>query len=179
MKAGPFKLCVLILLSMGPWPAAAHIVFSNATMPSGARYQVTNLRVGHGCNGSATTSLRVEIPVGVTAKPQAKWGWTITVETQPLPAPVVVEGKTVTERVSAITWAGRLADDQFDEFGLMVSLPPQAGPLYFPAHQVCESGRRDWTDIPAAGQAWHDVPSPAPVLNLSAADDPHAGHKGH
>lgn len=49
-------------------------------------------------------------------------------------------------------------------------VPPAAGKtLYFPVVQTCENGRRAWTDIPADGQGWHAVHSPAPFVSLQTA----------
>ena len=152
-------------------PAAAHIVLAEPTARPGA-YYAGFFRVSHGCGASPTTSLRIEIPSSIlTAKPQPKPGWTITVEKAPLPKPVAAEGGTMqTERVAAITWTGRLGAEEFDQFGLMVKLPAATGALYFPAVQTCATGEARWTDIPAAGQAWHDLPRPAPVLDIQPAD---------
>jgi hypothetical protein len=161
------SLAVLAAFAV-PVAASAHIVFATAQAPAGTSF-VGALRVGHGCGGSATTSLRVEIPEGVTgAKPQAKPGWTINVEHMPLKTPVPSEGgRMVSERVSAVTWTGVLPDDQFDDFAVQLKLPKTAGVLYFPATQICQAGRAEWKDIPAAGQAWHDVAHPAPVLTVT------------
>ena len=158
--------------------ATAHVVLADASAPAGG-YHAAFFRVSHGCDGSATTSLRVELPSSVTvAKPQPKPGWTLSVERAPLATPVISEGKPVRERVVAVTWTGRLADDEFDQFGVMVKLPAAVGPLYFPTIQRCERGETRWTTIPAPGQAWHSVPHPAPVLDLRAGGDDgmHMGH---
>ncbi len=157
-------------------PAAAHVAMAPATAQAGTTY-VGGLRVSHGCDGSATVKLRVEIPASVlSAKPQLKAGWTITIDRAPLPKPVTNDnGKTVTDRVSAITWTGRLPDEDFDDFVVLLRLPKDAGPLYLPAVQTCETGSTAWTDIPAAGQAWHDVPHPAPMLTLQPAGADLAG----
>ena len=151
--------------------AAAHVAFAPATAEAGTTY-VGALRVSHGCDGSATVKLRVEIPATLMgAKPQLKPGWTVTVERTPLAQPITGDnGKTITDRVSAITWTGRLPDEDFDDFTVLLKLPKDAGPLYLPAVQTCDSGSIAWTDIPKAGQAWHDVPHPAPVLTLQPAD---------
>jgi len=146
--------------------ASAHIVFAETEAAPNA-YYAGFLRVSHGCGGSPTRSIRVEIPDGVNmARPQPKPGWTITIEHAPLPAPIPSEGGAITERVSAITWSGELPADQFDQFGLLVRVPNRAGPLYFPVTQTCVEGVQHWTEIPAPGAAWHSVPHPAPVLNL-------------
>lgn len=167
MKALPLALVLLAV----PAIASAHVTFVAADVQPGAR-AVEALRVSHGCDGSATTALRVEIPESVTvAKPQAKPGWTITVEHAPLKTPAKGEGgKTVTDRVSAITWTAKtsldkLPDDEFDDFAVMLALPNAAAPVYFPAMQICEKGSAAWTDIPV-GQA--KSAHPAPVIDLGA-----------
>lgn len=160
----------------GASAAGAHIVFAEPAATAGG-YYAGRLRVSHGCAGSPTVAIRVAIPDGVgAARPQPKPGWTIAIDKAPLAAPVRSEGgEVVRERVVAITWSGRLPADQFDEFGLLLKLPATPGPLYFPTTQVCEAGSAAWTTIPAAGQAWHALKTPAPVLTLSAAPAPMAG----
>ncbi len=163
----------LALLALAA-PASAHIALDQTTAPGGG-YYAGFLRVGHGCGASPTVALRVVIPEGVMiARPQPKPGWTLSVQTTPLAKPVINEGAEVRERVSAITWRGRLPADQFDQFGLMLRLPATGGPLYFPTVQTCEAGENRWTDIPAPGAAWTSVPRPAPILTLVAAAVPAA-----
>ncbi|QKR98502.1 YcnI family protein [Sphingomonas sp. CL5.1] len=150
--------------------AEAHIVFAEPEAPAGG-YHAGFLRVTHGCGDSPTRSIRVEIPEGViSARPQPKAGWTLAIEHQPLKAAVKGEGGAlVTERVSAITWTGDLAADQFDQFGVMMKLPAAAGPLYFRTVQRCAVGSNDWVNIPASPAAWHMTAMPAPMLLLRAA----------
>lgn len=147
----------------------AHIVFADSNATAGS-YYVGFLRVSHGCAGSPTVSIRVVIPAGVTsAKPQPKPGWTLTVDRAPLAIPITSEGGgTVHDRVTAITWTGRLDADQFDQFGIMLKLSDMPGTLYFPMVQRCETGSNEWTMIPAAGQPWHSVRFPAPMLNVTS-----------
>ena len=151
--------------------AAAHITFAEPAGQVGS-YYVGLLRVTHGCAGSATLAIRVQIPAAITAvRPQPKPGWTLTIEHAPLATPLTGEGGvTVRERVTAVTWTGRLEADQFDQFGLMLKLPEAAGALYFPTVQRCETGATAWTTIPAAGQPWHSVKTPAPVLQVTGGD---------
>lgn len=169
-------LAALAAASAAPGAASAHIVLSPDHAVAGGYYAGV-FRVSHGCDGSPTVALRVEIPTGVvTAKPQPKPGWTLEIEREPLASPVKGEGgRAITQRVKAITWRGRLPDDDFDTFGVTAKLPPGSALLYFPAVQTCETGAMRWTDIPAPGQAWHAVPHPAPVLTPDAAGDAMAG----
>ena len=77
----------------------------------------------------------------------------------------------LTERVSAITWTGRLPDEQFEEFGLAAKLPAEAGALVFPVTQTCEQGVSRWTEAAVAGEP--RPTHPAPVLTLQAGAPHH------
>ena len=39
--------------------------------------------------------------------------------------------------------------------------PQQAGTVYWPVRQICAEGRRDWVEVPTAGQKLTDLKSPA------------------
>lgn len=170
--------------------ASAHVVLAQRAAPVSSYYKAS-FQVGHGCEGSATIAIRVDIPDGIAvAKPQPKPGWHVTTERGPLTQFATVHGKTVTEGVRSITWrGGPLADDQFDEFGAMLLLPAQPGRLHFRVLQTCEQGAIDWAGMPEPGG---DHPrAPAATLDVfdpaeDGADDRHAqsarhhhGHIGH
>ena len=107
-----------------------------------------------------TIALSVQIPDGVIVlDTPAKPGWTVS-------------AKRDKGQVTGVTWRGKLAAKDADQFGLFVKLPAKPGTLYFPILQQCEKGEIRWSDIPAAGQAPRDVPHPAPVLQLIAAAQP-------
>lgn len=163
------RVAKLISLFVGAVPTCgiAHVVFSDQQAQAGG-YYTGFLRVGHGCGDSPTVALRVSIPEGViSAKPQPKPGWTLQIDKVPLAKPITSEGGAqVTERVSAITWLGKLPVDQFDQFGLSLKLPGIAGPLYFPTVQRCEKGENAWITIPPSPEQWHRESRPAPMLML-------------
>lgn len=160
--------------------ARAHIMFAEPEALSNS-YYAGFLRVSHGCGASPTRAIRVEIPDGINiARPQPKPGWRLNVERAPLASPQRGEGgEDITERASAITWTGELAADQFDQFGIMMRLPDQTGPLYFRVTQTCLSGEQRWDEIPPAGAAWHSVPHLAPILTLLAPQAAGEGHGRH
>lgn len=160
--------------------AQAHVVFAQ-TEAAPNSYYAGFLRVSHGCGASPTRSVRVEIPEGINiARPQPKPGWRLRIERAPLATPIRSEGgHEITARVTAITWIGDLPADQFEQFGIMMRLPDQTGPIYFPVIQTCASGAQRWEQIPPEGAAWGSAPYPAPVLTLIAsptAEDDHAHH---
>jgi uncharacterized protein YcnI len=176
-SAGALVALVTVLGLAGG--ANAHAVFADPRATASANY-VGRVRISHGCDGSPTVSVRVQVPAGIVgAKAQPKPGWTLTVEREPLAQPQTGEGgKAITERAAAFTWTGRLPEDQFDEFALMAKLPGAPGPLYFPTVQRCESGENRWVEIPRAGQAWGSLPHPAPVVEVQVAA-PAADHAHH
>jgi uncharacterized protein YcnI len=153
-------------------PAIAHIVLAVREAPAGSYYKAT-FRVPHGYNGSPTVAISVELPPGiVVAKPAAKPGWTLEIEKERLARPVVNEGHEVTERVKLIRWqGGRLPDDEYDEFSIMVRLPRQQGPLYFPVTQRCEKGETAWVERPTEGAARPAHPAPSVLLTAPASQD--------
>jgi copper(I)-binding protein/uncharacterized protein YcnI len=144
---------LLVLLSV---PVQAHVVADPAMAQPGSYFR-TALRIGHGCGaGKPTTAIRVVIPEGVAnASAQPKPGWEITVETAKLAQPIDAgHGRRTDTVVSAVTWSGgSLANEQFDEFGLVLKLPDAPGrELWLPVMQTCAGGEARWDQIPAAGQ---------------------------
>ena len=152
--------------------AQAHIVANPDTGPADSYFQ-TSLRVAHGCEKSATTELHVKIPSAlISVHPQHKPGWDIKLVTQPLDHPLPIgHGKMVSEAVTEIVWSGGpLPADEYDDFGLLMKLPNTPGQtLWFPVTQVCEDGKIAWLDIPGKGQAWHELPTPAPFVRITPA----------
>jgi len=139
--------------------AAAHVIVSPSAAPAGA-YQTLAFKVGHGCAGSATTAITVQIPDGVaSAKPMPKPGWTIVLADAP--------ARTVTWR------GGPLPDAYYDEFVLQIKAPETPGRLTFKVGQACETGRNDWAEAPGAGKF------PAPVLEVTPVAPAAGEHAGH
>ena len=157
----------LILAASGS--AYAHVTANPNEAPADSYFR-TALRVGHGCAGSPTIAVRVKIPDGVmAAKPQVKPGWSIEIKMRKLEKPVDAgHGRMISEAVDEIAWrGGKLEDAYFDEFGLSLRLPAQAGKtLYFPVVQECEQGVHRWIEVPAQGQTWDDLREPAPFIRL-------------
>jgi uncharacterized protein YcnI len=154
--------------------AHAHVTIDPPSAPAGA-YQRLAFRVGHGCEGSATTAITVQIPDGVIgAKPMPKPGWTLSTTETKLAAPVQSHGKQVATRVAEISWrGGPLPDAWYDEFVMQVKLPDTPGRYTFKVGQECEKGRVDWVEIPAAGA---HAKAPAPVLEVLPLDPGMAHH---
>jgi len=162
-------------------PALAHVTVNPGQATAGEQTTIA-LRVSHGCDGSGTTAISVQIPDTVASvTPEFLPGWTVDTTTGPLAEPVEQHGETVTEGIREVTWSGGTAipDGLYFEFGLSVRMPDTPGEtLYFPVVQTCESGETQWIEIPAEGEDGHDLESPAPAVELVAADAT-AGTDGH
>ena len=155
--------------------ASAHITLETPQAEAGSTYKGV-LRVGHGCDGSPTTALKLIVPAGVQKlKPMPKAGWELSVKTQKLAQPYDYYGEQVTEDVSEVSWSGgQLPDAFYDEFVFRARLPKMPGEmLYFKVEQRCAKGETRWVDIPAAGQEAHDLPTPAAALKLTAPGEGH------
>ena len=151
--------------------AHAHVVAEPDEGAAGA-YVRTAFRVTHGCKGSPTVAVTIRLPADVVqAKPMPKPGWTVDIKTRPLDEPVDSgHGFQIRQAVTEVTWrGGHLDNAHFDEFVLSLRLPQKTGAmLYFATLQTCETGTQDWSQIPAGGQAWHALPSPAPFIKVKA-----------
>lgn len=148
--------------------AQAHVTLENQQATIGSTYKAT-FRVPHGCDGSATVAIRVQIPAGVASvKPMPKPGW--TVETIIDKDQKISNGHGEAPVVKEVRWSGgKLLDAHYDEFvlraGLTDALKP--GTLYFPLVQECEKGVERWIEIPAEGKSAGDYKKPAPGLKLT------------
>jgi uncharacterized protein YcnI len=70
-------LVAFALAALTASPAAAHVTLEKRQAPVGSYYKAV-FAVPHGCAGSPTIKLRVQIPEGVIGiKPMPKRGWTV------------------------------------------------------------------------------------------------------
>jgi periplasmic copper chaperone A len=151
--------------------ASGHVTLETREAPVGAPYKAV-MRVTHGCQGAATTALRVRIPDGMIAvKPMPKPGWKIdTVTGKYSKTYNHFHGTKLGEGVTEIAWTGgKLPDAYYDEFvfaGFLAGDLDAGRTLHFPVVQECETGVHRWIEIPAAGKSAADYQEPAPALKL-------------
>ena len=148
------RRCVAALAASS---ASAHITLQNREATVGSSYKAVFV-VPHGCAGSATIKIRVQIPEGVIGvKPMPKAG---------LESSKPIKGKYASRvrfprrqdcpRASR-KWCGAAASCRttfYDEFVISTFLTGGLKPntmLYFPVVQECEQGVSRWIDIPADG----------------------------
>jgi periplasmic copper chaperone A len=178
MSSQPIRAAVFVALCSivasavsGPSTALAHVTLETAEAPADSFYKAA-FRVPHGCEGTATVSIRIQIPDGVSnVKPQQKAGWQLAVVKVPVNPPLDgPHGSKITETIREVSWSGgHLLDENYDEFWMQVRLPnlPESV-LYFPVVQQCEKGMNRWIEIPEAGKPSHDLKAPAPRLRLKS-----------
>lgn len=165
------------LLLLVAAPALAHVTAEPGEATAGG-YTMINLRVPHGCDGAATTSVTVQIPDTVASvTPQFIPGWDVETTTGPLAEPVELHGETVDDGIREVTWSGGtpIPDGVFFDFGISALMPDAAGEtLYFPTVQTCGETETAWVEVPEEGGDGHDLETPAPFVTLTAAAD--SGH---
>ncbi len=139
--------------------AMAHITLEQQSAAADTYYKAV-LRVGHGCDGSPTRAIVVQLPPGAQhPHPMPKAGWTLSSRADP-----------ASGAVTEVAWrGGTLADAHYDEFVVRVKLPAQAGPLWFRVHQQCEQGANDWAEVPASGTDTRALKRPAALLDVHPA----------
>ncbi|WP_273791981.1 DUF1775 domain-containing protein [Brucella anthropi] len=165
--------------------ANAHSSLGQSEAKAGSFYKAT-FRIPHGCDGKATTEVKIELPEGfISAQPQVKAGWKIETVKGDYAQSYKVHGKDVTSGIREVRFTdGDLPGDFYDEFTVVGQLAKfdKDTTLAFPVTQLCGSDASvAWTDIPKDGQNPHDLAHPAPQLLVKTADadDDHGGHDGH
>jgi uncharacterized protein YcnI len=153
--------------------AGAHVTPAPGSAAADS-FQLVAFQVPHGCDGSATKSVSIQMPAGVIyVKPQVKAGWRITLKKGKLPVPGTLFGEKVTTGVLSVTWSGgRLPDAYYDTFNLDILVPNKPGKtLYFPTVQRCVKGVNRWIEIPQKGKP--EPEEPAPGLKITKATGGH------
>lgn len=141
-------------------PASAHatVQMYGGTATAGG-YGALWIRIGHGCEGSPTTRVVVNVPASFgSAKPQMLGGWRSKVN-------VLADG---TRQVVWNATGTPLRDDEFEDFGISVKYPADAGVVLLPTIQRCVTGANAWVDPDPAAE------HPAPRLTVVAGTTP--GH---
>ena len=136
--------------------ARAHVTLETRQAAVGDYYKAV-FAVPHGCAGSATIKLRVQIPEGVIGvKPMPKPGWNVDVVEGQYAVPYDYHGSKLSQGVKEVVWSGgKLPDHQYDEFVLMSFLTdsPQAEHhAVFSDRAGMRAGRQPLDRYPGGGQ---------------------------
>ena len=166
------RLSILVAATLAAAPASAHVSLEGKQAAVGGDYKAVFI-VPHGCAGSPTTKLRVQIPEGVIAT-EAKPvdGWTVDTVKGKYANEYDMKGAKVSEGIKEVAWSGgKLPDKTRQDFVIETYLTDSLKPdttLYFPVVQECEQGVSRWIEIPPQGAAHaHEGKWPAPSVKLT------------
>ena len=171
-----------LALALGvPLAASAHVTVNPNTATPGS-YATVNFRVPTESETASTVKVEVTLPTdtpftAVLVQPVP--GWTATVEKGAYPAPVEVDGNTVSDGPLKIVWQADpgvgIGQDQFQVFSAVLGPVPDTGHVVLPAVQTYSDGEVvNWSATPDEVAA-DDTLEPAPVLYINDAP-PTTGH---
>jgi uncharacterized protein YcnI len=165
-------------------PATAASAHVRAIPESTAKEGFTKItfRVPNEQDDASTTELRITVPAATPlpyVSAQQLDGWTVKVQETTLPAPVQLEGTTITRAVSTITWTAdadhAIPPGGFQEFAISGGPLPDTDRLAFAARQTySDGGVVEWDQpTPPGGE---EPEHPAPAFALTDAEAAQEGH---
>lgn len=155
-------------------PASAHVTVTPSGTEAGS-YQVLTFAFGHGCEGSPTRELAIQVPEPViSVAPTELAGWTVEKQMEQLAEPVSDgHGGEYTERVAQIVYTADtpVPDGYRAAMELSLQLPEEAAgeTLAWPVVQRCAEGETGWTELAAEGQDPEELERPAPTMTVTEA----------
>jgi len=180
MSTNPSLRRALIAVSVGglaalgvAGTASAHVSIAEGEVTAGA-YTLLTFGVPHGCEGSPTTEVRIQMPEAIPqVTPTVDAQWDVTKVMEPLATPIDGgHGQQLTERVAEVVYTARapLPEGYRQAFVLSLQIPADAsGTLSFPTIQSCEVGETAWIEQPTDDGV--EPEHPAPSVDVVAADD--------
>ena len=175
-RVAPALTLAAVLVVITAQSAAAHVRVHADSTEAGSFSQLT-FRVPNESDTAGTVTVEVTLPrdtplLYVSTKPLP--GWTATVTEQPLPAPVTVEGTTLTKAPRTVTWQAqpgtRIDPGQYQDFDISAGPLPAAGTVALPAVQTYSDGTVvRWDQPTPAGGAEPEHPAPELVVTAAAA----------
>lgn len=155
-----------------PLAASAHVHVTPEDVSANGSTRI-DFSFSHGCDGSPTTALVIDIPESAQgATPVVDGAWTITTEAGADGIPTRITYTAVTP----------VPDAYAASVGMNVIFPGSAEgeSVAFPVVQQCEVGEAGWVELAEDGADPHDLEYPAPVVLVGAeAESGHADHSDH
>lgn len=165
----------LMLALAAPLSASAHVTVT----PNGAEpgsYALVTFKVPNESATATTNRIQIDLPTAtpftsVSYVPVA--GWDAQLITTSLPKPVKMEGNTLTQAVTRVTWVAQpgheIAAGQLQLFALSLGAVPDTGKIMLPTTQFySDSTVVKWNEAGA------DADHPGPTLYIN--DEPQSGH---
>jgi periplasmic copper chaperone A len=164
----------LLIAAVPSLQVYAHVTVSSPDAAPGGFGKIVFL-VPNESDSANTTEITVQLPADTPFRfvsVGAVAGWTAATTVSELPEPVEIDGFTLSEAVSSVTWTadgGGLPPEQFAEFELSVGpFPDGVDQLVFPSTQSYSDGQVvAWTDPTVTGE--QEPEHPAPALGLAPA----------
>jgi uncharacterized protein YcnI len=178
---GVVMIAAVLTLATGA-AAQAHVQVIPDQTAAGSEITKLTFRVPTESEKASTVSVAISLPTDtplaeVLAEPIA--GWSVTVKEGQLPKPVDLDGTTLTEAPSTVTWTAArgqgVPPGGFQEFALSAGpIPDDAKVLSFPTVQTYSDGSVvTWNQPQPAGA---DEPEfPLPSFDVTAAQPEDAG----
>lgn len=168
----------IVMTAIFALPAFAHVGIDPSTGSQGG-YGTYTLKVP---NEDATSStVKVEIQFSddspfAAVRVMPKPGWSYTIAKKKLEKSVEINGASVDEVVSTITWeGGKIAPGEFDEFKISMGPLPEIDSIVLKALQTYDNGNVvRWIDETVEGQ--EEPEHPAPTIMLSKAVEGEDAH---
>jgi uncharacterized protein YcnI len=155
----------VLALTAVPLAASAHVTVTPSGTAAGS-YTVLTFAFSHGCEGSPTTALAIDIPESIeSVSPTLNPNYSIE---------KVADGDRTSQVVyTAIT---PVEDGYRDTIELSMRLPDDAAgeTLSFPVLQTCEVGETNWNQVAEEGE--EEPESPAPTILVTEATGDEHGH---
>jgi uncharacterized protein YcnI len=148
-------LIVLGLISLFANSASAHVTVQPKETTQGS-YELFTVRVPSEKDGTATTTIKVDIPKEVNiTRFEPKFGWKYTIE------------KDSEEKITSVTWTTEgdgLSSTEFGQFNMQGKVGDDVKEIVWKAHQTYKDG----SVVEWVGAA--DSEKPASVTTVTAAD---------
>lgn len=165
-----------ILALIMPLSASAHIGVDAASTAAGSSTVLT-FALPHGCDGSATSAISIDIPQSIASvTPTVNANWIASEVEVDLAAPIDDgHGNAITTRTGAVVYTANtpMPDGLRDTFALSLQLPADAAgeTLEFPVLQTCVEGETKWNESTVEGEAEPEHPAPAILVTAASADE--------
>ena len=172
VRAGA-PLAALATVALVAAPAGAHVSGTPSETAAGS-FTVLTMSVPHGCDGSPTTRIEIQVPESVlSVTPTRNPFYEVEANIERLDEPLSdAHGNEVTERTGSIVYTANdpLPEGQRDTFELSFQVPDAAGEtLAFPTIQTCEQGRTAWVEVASDGQDAGELEHPALAFEITEA----------
>jgi uncharacterized protein YcnI len=183
VRGGAMVLAAGTLVLVSGAAAQAHVQVIPDQTAAGSESTKLTFRVPTESETASTTRVSVSLPTDtplaeVLVEPIA--GWTVAVKEAKLPKPVVLDGTTLTEAPSTVTWTATrghgVPPGGFGEFVIAAGpIPDDAKVLSFPTIQTySDNSVVKWNQPQAAGADEPEDPLPSFTVTAAAPEEGHA-----